>query len=117
MVFQQNSPKSIKKIKEDRDPQTPRERTRSKTRHKTAQVLNKGMTNRPYIQTMLYTYKIATININGIALTTKLQMIADFLQKHDIDIALLQEITHDNFDTVHGHIAMVNEGMDKKQHC
>jgi len=48
MLLQQNSPKRNKKIKVDRDPQTPRETTRSKTRIKTPQVLNRRIMNRPY---------------------------------------------------------------------
>jgi len=63
---------------------------------------------------MLYTYKTAIININGIAPTTKLRMLGDFLQKHDTDIILLQEVTHDNFDIVRGYVAMVIEGTDKR---
>jgi len=37
---------------------------------------------------MDYTYKIATLNINGISAPTKIRMLEEFLYKHDIDLAL-----------------------------
>jgi exonuclease III len=43
---------------------------------------------------MPYTYKIATININGIASHVRLRMLEDYLRQQDIDIVLLQEVTH-----------------------
>ena len=46
---------------------------------------------------MLYTYKIATLNINGISLPLKIQMLNNFLLRQDIDIALLQEVTNNDF--------------------
>jgi exonuclease III len=41
-----------------------------------------------------------TININGIESSTKMRMLADFLQKNDVEIAPLQEVTHHNFDSL-----------------
>jgi exonuclease III len=43
---------------------------------------------------MPYTYKIATININGIASQVRPKMLEDCLRQQDIDIVLLQEVTH-----------------------
>jgi hypothetical protein len=37
----------------------------------------------------------------------------EFLWKHDMDVALLQELTH-NFDNIRGYTATVNEGYDKR---
>jgi exonuclease III len=63
---------------------------------------------------MFHTYKIATLNINGIATKTKMSMLANFLTKQDIDVALLQEVTHNDFTTTYGYTAMVNEGTEKR---
>ena len=62
---------------------------------------------------MLYTYKIATLNINGIASQTKLRMHGEFLRRQDIDVALLQEVTQTDFTTIHDYKAIINEGTDK----
>jgi exonuclease III len=58
---------------------------------------------------MLYTYKIATLNINGIVSNTRIGMLEDFLKRQDFDIALLQEVTHANFTTIRRYTAYVNE--------
>jgi len=63
---------------------------------------------------MLHTYKIATLNINGIATYTKIRMLGDVLKQQDIDIALLQEVTHNDFTTIREYNAIVNEGTDKR---
>ena len=42
---------------------------------------------------MRHTYTVASLNINGIANHTRIKMLEDFLWTHDIDIALLQEVT------------------------
>jgi exonuclease III len=61
---------------------------------------------------MFHTYKIAILNINGIATQTKMSMLANFLTKQDIDVAFLQEITHNDFTTTYGYTAVVNEGTE-----
>jgi hypothetical protein len=38
--------------------------------------------------------KTATININGISTTTRKRMLEEFLYKHDVDLALSQEVTN-----------------------
>jgi len=63
---------------------------------------------------MLYTYKIATLNINGISSPLKIQSLNNLLVRQDIDIALLQEVTINDFSSLHGYEALVNEGTDKR---
>jgi len=63
---------------------------------------------------MFYTHKIATLNINGISSPLKMQMLNNFLLRHDIDIALLQEVTNNDFPPICGYAAFVNEGSDKR---
>ena len=44
-----------------------------------------------------------TLNINGIASSTRLQMLGDFLHRHDVYFALLQEVTNVNNFTFQGY--------------
>ena len=63
---------------------------------------------------MLYTYKIATLNINGVSSPLKMQTLNNFLLRQDINIALLQEVTNNNnFTPLCGYEALVNEGIGK----
>jgi len=39
-------------------------------------------------------------------------MLEEFLYKHDIDVALLQEITHSDLSTLRNYNAHVNQGME-----
>ena len=64
---------------------------------------------------MLNTFKIATLNINGIASKTRLGMLEGFLKRKDIDFALLQEVTHANLTTFRRYTAHVNEGTDRRR--
>jgi len=59
---------------------------------------------------MNYTYRIMTININGIASATRHHLLEDFLRKHDVDIALLQEVTTENNITFKGYQTVINIG-------
>jgi len=43
---------------------------------------------------MTYTYRIATLNINGLESNNRILMLEEFIRKHDIDIAMLQEVTN-----------------------
>jgi exonuclease III len=61
-----------------------------------------------------YTYKIATLNINGIAATTRIQMLEDFLHTHDIDIACLQEMTNTAINTKRNYTSHMNIGSDDR---
>jgi exonuclease III len=63
---------------------------------------------------MLYTHKIATLNINGITSPLKLQLLNSLLLRQDIDTVLLQEITTDDFSPFYNYTAHVNEGFDKR---
>ena len=63
---------------------------------------------------MPYTYTIATININGIASHARLRILEDFLRNQDIDIALLQEVTHSNFTFLRRYEAHTNVGTDSR---
>jgi len=63
---------------------------------------------------MLYTYKIATLNINGTTSPLKMQIFNNLLLRQDIDISLLQEVTIIDFSSLHGYAALVNESTDKR---
>jgi len=55
-------------------------------------------------------YKIATLNINGMATSPRIAILEDFLQKLVIDIVLLQEVTRPVFDDIRGFTAYTNIG-------
>ena len=55
-------------------------------------------------------YKIATLNINDMATTTKIALLEDFLQKEEINIILLQEVRRPVFDDIRGFAAYTNIG-------
>jgi hypothetical protein len=61
-----------------------------------------------------YTYKLAIINVNGIVSQTRIDMLGGFLRGHDIDIALLQEVTNGNFASIPNYMAIVNEGTEQR---
>jgi len=63
---------------------------------------------------MLYTYKIATININGISSNTKVQLLRQFLLQQDIDIALIQELTSCDLPPLLGFNLITNVGTEKR---
>jgi hypothetical protein len=63
---------------------------------------------------MLDIYKIAILNINGKATYTKISKPGDFLKQQNIDTALLQDATHNDFTNIHEYNAIVNEGTDKR---
>jgi len=41
-------------------------------------------------------------------------MLNYFLRRQDTDIALLQEVTHNDFTSLRGYVAIANEGIDKR---
>jgi exonuclease III len=94
----------------EKESEVQREQTRSKSRLPTTQ----QAPARKSILAMHYTRKIATINVNGIASHTRLEMLGGFLRGHDIDIALLQEVTNDNFASIRSYTAFVNEGSEQR---
>jgi exonuclease III len=59
------------------------------------------------------TYKIETLNVSGMSAMTRMRMLADFLRKQEIDIILLQEVTHNDFDLIRGYNAYTNVGVNK----
>jgi len=61
---------------------------------------------------MDYTYKIATLNINGISAPTRIDMLEEFLYKHDIDLALLQEVTNSKIITIRRYTSYINMGTE-----
>jgi exonuclease III len=62
----------------------------------------------------LHTLNIATININGIQSETRLTMLHEFCNHHDINILLLQEVTHHNFDTIQHRNKYINVGTERR---
>jgi exonuclease III len=55
-------------------------------------------------------YKIATFNVNGMATPPRIAMLEDFLQKQEIDVILLQEVTRPVFGDIRGFAAYTNIG-------
>jgi len=52
---------------------------------------------------MAENFKVAKFNINGITAEGRLGMLNDFLHKQEIDIFLLQEVTHTDFESILGY--------------
>jgi len=50
-------------------------------------------------------YKIATLNVSGISLGMGMRMLEEFLHKQEVDILLLQKVTHTTFDMIRGYKA------------
>jgi exonuclease III len=63
---------------------------------------------------MLYTHKIATLNINGISSSLKLRLLNNLPNGQDIDIALIQEVTTNKFTPFYGYTTYVNTRIDKR---
>jgi exonuclease III len=61
---------------------------------------------------MPYTYKIETLNINGISSPTRIHMLEEFLWHHEIDLALLQEVTPPNITAIRRCTAHTNIGTE-----
>jgi len=57
---------------------------------------------------------VAAINLNGIAIHTRIRMVEDFLRIHDIVIALLQEVTSHQTDTLRRYIKHINIGIEQQ---
>jgi exonuclease III len=58
-------------------------------------------------------YKIAKINVNGMSSGMRMRMIDEFLQQ-EIEIFLLQEVTHTDFDIIRGYNAQTNGGIHNR---
>jgi exonuclease III len=64
---------------------------------------------------MAYTYRIATLNINGVSSTTRIRMLEDFLRRQEIDLMLLQEVTQDTISMIGNYTAHINIGTDGRE--
>jgi endonuclease/exonuclease/phosphatase family metal-dependent hydrolase len=58
----------------------------------------------------MITINKATLNINGITSPTRMQMLCNFINKHDIDILFIQEVTHPSLDNLTGYTVHYNIG-------
>jgi hypothetical protein len=61
-----------------------------------------------------HTFKLATINISGIMSYTETSLLGEFRWKNDVYVALLQEVTQNNFGSIRGYTSRVNEGTEKR---
>ena len=59
-------------------------------------------------------FKIATLNINGITAEGRMGMLNEFMHKQEIDIILLQEVTHTDFESIRGYKTHFNIGINKR---
>jgi exonuclease III len=53
---------------------------------------------------------IATININGITSPTRVDMLAEFIRKQNLDIVFLQEVTSPDIRSITGYETHMNIG-------
>jgi hypothetical protein len=60
----------------------------------------------------LLTYKMATININGIHSTTITKLLEDFLHINEIDVLCMQEVTTTTVKMIRNYTARVNIGIE-----
>jgi exonuclease III len=63
---------------------------------------------------MAETYKIATLNVNGMSSGMRIKMLEDFLHKQEIDILLLQLVTQHDFDVNRGYNAYIKVGTQRR---
>jgi exonuclease III len=63
---------------------------------------------------MPHIYKVATVNINGISLTTCIRMLETFIHKHEIDVILLQEVTQPDITTIQQYTTHTNVGTERR---
>ncbi|KAL1392813.1 hypothetical protein pipiens_012205 [Culex pipiens pipiens] len=54
------------------------------------------------------TKKVCSINLNAISIEAKKYLLKDFVIRHDVDVALLQEVAFSNFSFIPTHHAVVN---------
>jgi len=59
-------------------------------------------------------YKMATLNINGTASKTRLEVLEEFLRRQEIDIAFLHEVTHPHLNNLNRYTAYINEGTTRR---
>jgi exonuclease III len=61
------------------------------------------------------TYKIATLNINGISATTRIKILEDFLYSNEIDLICLQEAMNSNINMIRNYSAHINLGSEGRR--
>jgi hypothetical protein len=64
--------------------------------------------------TMADVYKIGTLNVNGIPLGMGMGMLEEFLHKQEVDILLLQNVTHTTFNMIRGYKAHTYIGINNR---
>jgi exonuclease III len=60
---------------------------------------------------MTYTYRIVTLNINGLASDNRRQMLEHFIRKQEVDVAMLQEVTSRQHIAIQGYKVIDNIGI------
>ena len=63
---------------------------------------------------MRHIYRIASLNINGIANPTRIRMLGEFLWQQDIDIVLLQEVTSKAIEQLRNYTKHINIGTEHR---
>jgi ABC-type polysaccharide/polyol phosphate transport system ATPase subunit len=76
-----------------------RDRNRSRMRNMFKKDEKSATRWQPLI-TMANIYKIATFNVTGISSGMRMRVLEEFLQKQEIDILLVQEVTYNEFDMI-----------------
>ena len=64
---------------------------------------------------MTYIYTIASLNINGIANDTRIRILENFFWSDDSDIAMLQEVTGSQLDSICRYTKQVNIGTERRR--
>jgi exonuclease III len=55
-------------------------------------------------------FKIATLNINGLATRTRMEMLQDFVRRQEIDILFLQQLAHPTLNELRNYKTYTNVG-------
>ena len=63
---------------------------------------------------MRHIYRIASLNINGIANPTRICMLGEFLWQQDIDVVLLQEVTSKAIEQLRNYTKHINIGTEHR---
>ena len=63
---------------------------------------------------MRHIYRIASLNINGIANPTRIRTLGEFLWQQDIDVVLLQEVTSKAIEQLRNYTKHINIGTEHR---
>jgi exonuclease III len=66
----------------------------------------------PLSSNMVYTYKIATLNINAIRAPTPIKMLQHFVHVNDIDLLCVQEVNTNNIQMIRNYTTQNNIGTE-----